>query len=343
VFVLILNWNGWQDTIPCLESVFCNEYPDFRVVVCDNDSADDSLGQIKRWAEGALQPSASAFAGLRGVPTSPAPKPIPYQELAASEVAKGAATSGPDVPLILIRTGGNLGFAGGNNVGLRYALSQPECAYVWLLNNDTVIERSALSAMVAAIDGQPHVGICGSTLRYFHAPDTVQALGGASYNKWTGLSKEIGNAQAWLGFPAAPEIERAMSYVSGASMLVTRRFLLEVGLMSEDYFLYFEELDWALRARGKFSLAYAPDSIVYHKEGASIGSGKSAKRSLVAEFYALNSRLKLTRKFFAWALPTVVAVAWSQAFKRLMSAEWSRARLMAGVLLGLRRIPPSGK
>lgn len=341
VYILILNWNGWADTIECLESVFHSDYPDFEVVVCDNDSSDNSMAFIKDWADGIGHERTGSQGRLCHLDASPVGKPIAYRELVArAGVADGHGQPHSDVALTLIQTGGNLGFAGGNNVGLRYALAQADCAYVWLLNNDTVIEPDALSRLVAQLGQEPEAGMCGSTLRYFHAPETIQAMGGATYNKWTGLSREIGNGQVWEGTPSTRGVKGALSYVSGASMLVTRQFLSEVGLMCEEYFLYFEELDWALRARGKFTLTYAPDSIVYHKEGATIGSGKSAKRSVVAEFYSFNNRLKVTRKFFPLALPTVMAVGWLQVMKRLARGQWPRARLMAEILLGLRQTPP---
>lgn len=343
VFVLVLNWNGWKDTLECLESVFRSDYPNFQVIVCDNDSSDGSLGLVKEWAAGVTQRPIGALSSLSHLSAPPVDKPISYQELTVGEVENGTASQRRDIPLTLIQTGGNLGFAGGNNVGLRYALSQADCSYVWLLNNDTVVEKNALANLVSRISQEPRAGMCGSTLLYFHFPETVQALGGETYNTLTGLSTGLGNGQSWGGLPSSRDIESTLSYICGASMLVSKPFLLSIGLMCEEYFLYFEELDWALRARGKFTLVYAPDSIVYHKEGASIGSGKSAKRSVLAEFYSLRNRLVVTRKFFPWALPTVMAVAWLQVVKRLICGQWSRARLMAEVLLGWRRSPPVGR
>src|ERR1700694_2988487 len=115
--VILLNWNGWKDTIECLESVFRLNSPDFRVVVCDNASADGSLEKIKQWARGEL-PAESANPLLSHLTLPPFPKPILYCELTREEAESGTATH--SCPLTLIQNGANVGFAAGNNVGLRY-------------------------------------------------------------------------------------------------------------------------------------------------------------------------------------------------------------------------------
>lgn len=339
VYIVILNWNGWRDTIECLEAVLRSDYSNFQVIVCDNDSSDGSLEYIKRWAAGENGLVATSPHALRHLCSPPIPKPIQYLEVSASEAASCAADApSGHAPLVLVRTGDNLGFAGGNNVGLRYALSRDDCCFAWLLNNDTVVEADALSRLVSRLRLDPKAGMCGSTLLYYSAPETVQALGGARYNKWTGLVKQLGEGGTHKGIPAHLPKEGCMTYVSGASMLVSKPFLVSIGLMCEDYFLYFEELDWALRSRGKFALAYAPASIVYHKEGASIGSGKAAKRSLVSEFYSFRNRLKVTRRYFPEAVVTVYMTALLQVMKRIICGDFAKAWLLITVLLGRERL-----
>src|SRR5690606_5006085 len=95
---------------------------------------------------------------------------------------RGGAPAEHDIPLVLVRTGANLGFAGGNNVGLGYALARPDVDAVWLLNNDTVVHPEAARALIEIMARDPGIGICGSTLLYYDRPELVQALGGARYN-----------------------------------------------------------------------------------------------------------------------------------------------------------------
>lgn len=296
VYIVILNWNGWKDTLECLESVFKTGYSNYRVIVCDNDSQDGSLEMIKMWADGNL-PASVANVTLAQFSHPPVAKPISYIELDRLTGETGNV-EGEEPQLILIRTGGNWGFAGGNNVGLRYALAKADFDYAWLLNNDTVIAPDALGYMVDRMNVSPKAGICGCTLRYYHAPDSVQTLGGASYNKWRCRASPIGALQPVGMKIEREEVELQMAYVAGASMLVSREFLEKIGLMAEDYFLYFEEFDWACRAVGHYGLVYVPESIVYHKEGGSIGTDVTGKRSALSSFYLQRNRVKFVRRFF---------------------------------------------
>lgn len=325
--VILLNWNGWKDTIECLESVFRLTGCEFSVVVCDNASADRSLEKIKRWAAGELLVEA-ANPQLSHLISPPVPKPIQYLELTREQAESGAAVC--DSRLTLIQNGANLGFAGGNNVGLRYALSAPDCQFFWLLNNDTVVTPEALVSMVQLMQRQPEVGLCGSlNLAYYH-PTQVQAQGGNAYLPWTARLR----TQRPCTVEELDPHPTSLDYVSGASMLASRAFLDRVGLMEESYFLYFEELDWAMRARGKFELGYARDSVIHHKEGASIGGNPDRrKRSLISDQYFSRNRLLFTRRFFPWALPSVLASVSLAAAYRFCLGDPKRAKLMFSFML----------
>ncbi len=333
VYIIILNWNGWADTIECLESVFRSNYSRFRVIVCDNGSTDGSLGYIKAWAKGHLDSCTFPHHPLRHLAFPPLPKPIAVHEYDSSQrekthqIADGAL-------LVLIETGANLGFAGGNNVGLRYALSDRECRYFWLLNNDTVVEPDALLHLVRRIKEKPDAGICGSKLLFYHDPDVVQALGGATYNKWLGSNRHLGLFQKNSQPVIQSEVEKKMCYVVGASMLVKRSFLETVGLLSEEYFLYFEELDWITRAKGRFSLAFADRSLVYHKEGGSAGTSSDPKqKSLRADYFSIRNRLVFTRKFYPWALPGVYAGVCMALTNRLRRGQLEHAKNIGRILV----------
>jgi GT2 family glycosyltransferase len=324
---ILLNWNGWRDTIECLESVFRLNYPEFLVVVCDNASSDRSLERIKEWARGAIL--AESGNGRLGHLTSPPfPKPIRYQELTREQAESGDASY--DAQLVLIQVGANPGFAGGNNVGLRYALNDPKCQVFWLLNNDTVVDPDALSALICYAQRLPSVGLCGSLHLSYHDPRKVMAQGGMPYSRWTGRaqlpppdgSKELDSHVASLGF------------INGASMLASRALLEQVGLMEESYFLYFEEHDWAARAKGKFQLGYSRESVIYHKEGATIGSSRDrTKRSLLSEMYASRNKILFTKRFYPWAVPSVMLVICVAAAQQLFLGDLRRAKTMISSML----------
>jgi len=332
--VILLNWNGWKDTIECLESVFRLAGQGISVVVCDNGSGDGSLEKIKQWARGELH-AESTNPQLSHLNSPPVPKPIRYLELTRKEAE--LHTEGFKTPLTVIQNGANLGFAGGNNVGLRYALGNSSCEFFWLLNNDTVVEPDALSALVRLMQLRPEVGLCGSLNLSYHYPTEVQAEGGKRYNRWTG--RVCASPSITVAELDCPPMK--LDFVSGASTLVSRTFLEAVGLMEESYFLYFEELDWAARAKGRFTLGYARESIVYHKEGASIGSHPDRrKRSLVSDSYLSRNRVLFTRRFFPWALPSVLISVSLAAVHRLLSGDPERAKAMLAFMLqGLKLHP----
>jgi len=302
-YIILVNWNGWEDTLECLESVFRQPERNFRVVVCDNGSEDQSLERIHEWAKGQRSAS-SASREMAAYSTPHCGKPLSTQTLTRVEAETSDIKA--EAPLVLIDCEENLGFAGGNNVGLRFALRQSDMDSVWLLNNDTVVDANALKTLRDKAARTPNAGIIGSTVIYYHDPQRVQAFGGARYFSCIGLSMHIGRFRDRLRTVDEAKIEAQLRYVLGASMFVPRRFLEEVGLMTEDYFLYYEELDWALRGKQRFSLGYAQHSRVYHKAGASIGSSnKSAHRSLLSDSYLMANRLEITRRFFPRCLPFV--------------------------------------
>jgi len=327
-YIILLNWNGWGDTIECLESLFRLHEPRTRVIVCDNSSTDNSLQRIKAWAEGRLNVFSYRNSGLKDLTFPPCRKPVKYHEYDRDEAEKGGKME-VDADLLLIQTGDNLGFAGGNNVGLRYVLARDDFDYVWLVNNDTVVAPNALIHMKKRMLEDPRSGMCGSTLLHYDEPDRVQAYGGGYYWKWIGLPWHQGRLRKASDYRNRSRVEKWSNYIVGASMLVSKEFLLDVGLMCEDYFLYFEELDWALRAKSRFNLVYAPESIVYHKVGASIGtSGSITKKSTICEYYSTRNRIFFTHKFFPEALVTVYCILFAAVVSRIILGRFDRAKML---------------
>ena len=175
VFIVILNWNGLEDTLACLESLEGLEYSNYEVIVVDNDSADGSEEVLR--------------------------ERYPQH--------------------IILQSGANLGFAGGMNVGLRYALAHG-ASYAWLLNNDTLVEPDALTQLVRRMQAKPDAGLCGSTLVYHHDRSKIQAYGGATYNKWLSTSRHVGQDAPSAQEVNVEEVEAQLDYLVGASCLASR-------------------------------------------------------------------------------------------------------------------------
>ena len=268
-YVIILNWNGWKDTIECLESVLRLDYPHLQILVCDNASSDDSIEKIKSWARGEL------IAGcpnpqLSHLTSPPVDKPLSLLHLSRHEAESEGVHR--DAQIVLIQTGANLGFAGGNNVGMRYALQDQECKYLWLLNNDTIVTNTALSALIQKANENDRTGAVSSICYFADAPSVVESWAGAHVNLWIGYARNS----------IEPRHDRWFDALYGASMLIARPAIEDCGLLDEGFFLYWDETEFCVRLRKKgWRLAAAPASQVFHKVNASTGGGQTHHRPLL--------------------------------------------------------------
>lgn len=327
--VVLVNYKGSADTLECLESLLRSDVP-IRVVVVDNASGDGSVERIVDWASGRV-PWEAPETALGHLSSPPLEKPLDIRVL---EDADALIEAPSEERLAVIRSTSNLGFAGGNNLGIRHLMLDPAIEAFWLLNNDTVVEPSAARALLATIRAEPSAGMIGTVIRYYNAPDTVQALGGMTFNPLTGSNAGIhGNKPykaPWDGRAAA----RKAVCVLGASLTATRRFVDTVGLMSEAYFLYFEEMDWALRNGGRFAIGLARGSVVYHKHGGSIGSSsKKGGRTPQAEYWLLRARLLFYRRYYPLLLPLIWAQGAAQTGRRLLRRQPASFKAMTRALM----------
>jgi GT2 family glycosyltransferase len=282
VYIILLSWNNWNDTLECLESIYRNDYPSYRVIICDNGSHDGSVENIKLWADGKLDVALPLDNVHRKYSHPPVLKPIPYIEYDKKTAEAGGRPDADDVPLILIYNGGNLGFPGGNNVGIRYVLKKNDAVYVWLLNNDTVIMHDALTRLVAKAQSDPTIGAVGSTLLYYHRPGIVNCAAGCQFRKYFVMPVPV------LMERPISEIQSEdihLDFLCGASWLSPVNVIRKVGLLDERYSpIYWEDTDWGIRImKGGYKNAYCMGSIVYHKFG---GSGVATS----AHFDYLNMR-----------------------------------------------------
>jgi GT2 family glycosyltransferase len=338
--IVILNWNSYQDTIACLESVFRHNYDNYQVIVCDNDSKDESMKHLMLWADGQYNHQPDPSDSLNKLIYPAINKPVRFQYISREESENAKVENYNHCPLLFIQTGANLGFAGGNNVGIRFAMKDEQTDYIWLLNNDTVIEKDTLQNMLSYSQAQKEANICGSTIRFYNQPDTIQYLGGCKYNQWTGLASEsLGRGLKITDNIDHKSYEKQLSYISGASWLLPRSFIEDIGLMCEDYFLYCEEIDWCVRNNNRYQLCYAPDAYVYHKEGNSIGSPNDERASsLFSDFYIFRNKLLFTRKYYPKAIFTAYLTTIFQAFNRLRRGQWDKALLIAKIILGKKNL-----
>jgi GT2 family glycosyltransferase len=210
---------------------------------------------------------------------------------------------------LLLESGSNLGFAGGNNVGIRHALSG-KVDYIWLLNNDTEPRPTALAELVAKAASNPRMGEIGSVLLYAHDPTRVQAWGGGRVSLWTGRSEHA----------LCPQDDGWFQYITAASVLLPRAALDEVGLLDEGFFLYWEDgdLSFRLRSRG-WQLGVAAESIVLHKEHASTGRNRR-----LIDRYVVSSGIRFLHKHSPAPWISIALFLSLRICKRLLTGQFSR-------------------
>lgn len=322
VGVVIVNWRGSDDTILSLSALYGGPFRDFDVVVVDNASNDGSIQRIQQWSAGSVEAVLPKLLQDK-ILAVPLPTDRLFRVVSGSTAAAGTVdTAG----LTVIQADKNGGFASGNNIGLRFLKKSGLYSHYWLLNNDAFPDPIALKELVEYSATHPAFGQIGSTLVFATRPRVVQALGGATYDPRTGRAHHLGAEMPLDNILSidVSDIESRMSYVVGASILLTDEFLSSVGEMEESYFLYFEELDWAERGKERFGLGYARNSLVYHKAGGSTQT--RSQRSVLAAYFLARNRLVVTRKFFPQHIRTVRFELAIETLKSAIRGRWSEAK-----------------
>jgi len=178
--------------------------------------------------------------------------------------------------ITLIVNDDNLGFAEGNNQGIRHALERG-AEFVLLLNNDTVVDPDLIDCMLRPFDANARVGVTGPKIYYYTPRDQIWSAGGEVY-LWRGISRHIGIREKDRGqFDA----QRDVDYVTGCALMASREVFESAGLLDPAYVAYYEDVDFCMRARrAGFRIVYVPDGMVWHKISSSTG-GQMSRRKIV--------------------------------------------------------------
>lgn len=281
VVIIILNWNGWKDTIECLESVFQIDYPNYCVVVVDNYSTDDSLSKIFRYAEGNEKVESKFFNYKLSN------KPIKFVQIDEQRLIPEKNRNNQ---LFIIKNKINEGFAEGNNIGIRFAEKNLDPNYFLLLNNDTVVKKDFLNYLIDEAEKDCKLGLLGSKIYYYDNPNMIWCVGGKiDWNFARGL--HIGINEEDTG---QYNEKSSFDYISGSALLIKEEVIKKVGLLNKDLFLYFEETDLALRASAEgYKNLYVPNSEIWHKISQS-GGGISKPIGL---YYITRNRWLFMKKW----------------------------------------------
>ncbi len=274
--VLILNWNNWQDTIECLSSLKDQTFQDFDTIIIDNGSTDDSVIKIQNWINNNYK-----YNGFI------------YEEYNRSDIANGkiatsniAEQSSPQ-KITMIMNGDNLGFAAGNNVGIKYAM-QKDYEYFFLLNNDTTLDKRCFSNLMnESIEN--NIKVATVKICYYDKPQIVWNCGGKvnflGKNKYFYAKEDASNC---------PSFNFKVGLVTGCALLIHKEIIREYGMLTERFFFGEEDWDFSLRMK-KFGVEMycIPSAIIYHKVGSTSVSFFDQKLVSKAAIHYINRFINL--------------------------------------------------
>ena len=301
-YIVIVNYNSWSDTIICLEDLKQKKWDNFEVVLVDNCSTDNSICKIESY----LNRNEKNFI------FNNFPKWKHYSD------------TNENLPIYFLKAESNKGFASGNNIGIKFALSKSRKPfYIWMLNNDTVVDNNSLLNLISFFESDNY-GLIGSKILDFDPPHKIQSLYG-TFNKFKGRTKTIRNLNS----------KKKLSYPIGASLFFSSEVFKKVGFLNEDYFLFHEEIDYSTRVlKSNYKIGVCLDSIVYHKQGSSTGSFKNKrKKNLFIEEYKYKGLLLLYRNYYEKYIFVAYINLMLNAIKFFCRGEFKIAKLILRTII----------
>lgn len=236
--IIILNWNGFDDTVTCLNSLLKIDFPSYKVVIVDNGSTIDEATKLR-----------NLFGNV----------------------------------VDIIRLNSNLGYTGGCNAGIEFALEKYNSDYILLLNNDTEVDPNFLDFLVETSQSDPKIGIAGSILIDYVNRDKINYSGGGI--NWL-LAKHYRRSSP------INQVKKT-TIVTGCSMLIKKEVIEKIGLLDDDFFAYFEDSIYCLKAqKAGYHCVCDPRSIVYHKE-----QGSTGHKSKIYTYLMSRNRILYVNKY----------------------------------------------
>jgi len=243
VVIVILNWNGFEETIECVDSISRIEYSNYKILIVDNGSDSNEIDNI------VLQ--------------------FPFVKI--------------------IKSKENLGFSGGNNLGIEYAIKL-NADFILLLNNDTIVEPNFLGILVHHSTQNINVGILVPKINYYINQNRIWYAGGY-ISKFRGSGFTIGQDESGEKYSN----NKYVTFATGCCLLIKMEVIKKIGLMDPQYFLYLEDVDYCLRNNLKgYKILYIGKSKIYHK--VSISSNK--QNNLASLYYVTRNRFYFAKKFY---------------------------------------------
>lgn len=295
-YVIIVNYKRWEDTVECLRCLFASSYPYIKALVVDNCSGNQSLENILH--------------SFKDQPLFRSTDNAKIMPVLKNDTTLAMLNFSQLPDLLLVQHQRNAGFAAGNNLVLQYI--QQLDGYVFLLNPDMTVHSLAIAALVAKL-ATAEKTVLGLVTKDDAHKEKILFYGGGTINYLTATVRML---RCW-------KPGNKIDYISGGALFTTTSTVREVGLLPEDYFLYWEETDWCRQAVQKeVSLEVCTDAICYDKVSTVIGRG------FLSDYYYTRNGLLFLKKYAWWGIPTAILVTFVRITKRMLMGEWSRARGM---------------
>jgi GT2 family glycosyltransferase len=304
--VVIVTFNAQDIILDCLESLLASADVDLRIVVVDNASRDDTVALIRNWAAKPdiwLSQENSHFIA------------VSHGAIALTDQVPAAGAT----EIALIAHPVNTGFAGGVNIGLRLLRDDPEVDYFWILNPDCVAETHTAARLEQVAAKSDHFGLIGGRV-FYKKPDLMIQSDGGRINFNTGTCIPFNMTLIGRDIPAPAGND--LDYIPGMHMLASRAFLDQAGLMPEDYFLYYEEMDWCSR-RGDLGMHFCAEAAVHHDGGHSLGSATVHRGpSAMSSYFMGRSRMRFVRRYRPIALPIAFIYSVAKSVKYILKGQF---------------------
>lgn len=285
VTIILLNWNGYEDTLEALESLYQIDYPRYNVIVVDNHSTNESIEKITEYANGNIRVETEYTKYCLN-------KPIELTCLKEDDLKKVDYTSTFDKKkLLLIENHENYGFAKGNNIAIDYTLKYDNPDYVLLLNNDTIVDEMFLKNMIDVATGDESIGIVGPKFYYYdydNFHDTIWCIGSVvDLDHFPGHHSIMEEP----GYDLTQNVIEC-DWVSGAGLLIKKEAIPE-GYLDTSFFFGCEDVDLAMQVKSKgYKVVTVTDSIIWHK----VGMSRHKNTQFKTEYNHIKTNLQFIKK-----------------------------------------------
>ena len=327
--ISIVNHNRYSDTLECLESILKSTEQNFQLFVVDNSTREKDYEMFKKWSLNVPLNLNTKFPDLVYPISHKNNNDILFINEEEIEIKKVI-----EQKIVFIKAKENKGFSAANNIVLKFLKKQDKYDYIWILNNDTVIPTDFLRNISIKMSKEKNnVGLVGNSLCYYDFPKKLQCVGN-KFNPWLAHTFPLYENKQFSDISKS-DINNLIPI--GASMFIKKECFNDVGFLDEDYFLYFEEWDYASRAKKrKWKSLIITKFHIYHKHGTTINCGKDGKqrKTLFADYYFLKNKILFAKKNLKfYNLPIIYLSFIPIIINRIKHRQWDRLALILKIML----------